>query len=238
MTEPAIHPSSLEKGTTAQVSKSSDSSAGHELPALSSRNAFSIWIAQVFSANGIEKRGIERVLPHERQPPSNMAYVQVALMWFGANLTGNNLAVGLLGPLVYQLSFLDSALCSIFGIVVGGFCVAYMSTWGPISGNRTMVCFSSLSNHLYRYPVWKKHELSILQIVTRYFMGYYPGKICCLLNIIIMLGWGLIDCLIGGQILSAVADGHLSIIAGIIINAVTTWIVATFGMSLFHTYER
>jgi purine-cytosine permease-like protein len=39
-------------------------------------------------------------------------------------------------------------------------------------------------------------------------MGYYPSKIACLLNIIIMLGYGMIDCVVGGQVLSAVAGGR------------------------------
>lgn len=69
-------------------------------------------------------------------------------------------------------------------------------------------------------------------------MGYYPSKIACLLNIIIMLGYGMIDCLVGGQVLSAVAGGQISVVAGTIIVAVVTWIVVVFGMSFFHQYER
>jgi purine-cytosine permease-like protein len=69
-------------------------------------------------------------------------------------------------------------------------------------------------------------------------MGYYPSKICCLLNMVIMLGYGMIDCLIGGQVLSAVSGGNVTVIAGIIIVAAITWVVAVFGMSIFHLYER
>jgi purine-cytosine permease-like protein len=50
-------------------------------------------------------------------------------------------------------------------------------------------------------------------------MGYWPSKICCVLNIILMVGYGLIDCIIGGQILSAVSGGNLTIIVGIVIVA-------------------
>ena len=55
---------------------------------------------------------------------------------------------------------------------------------------------------------------------------------------VIMLGYGMIDCLIGGQVLSAVSGGSVSVVAGIIIVAVITWVVAVFGMSIFHLYER
>jgi NCS1 nucleoside transporter family len=137
----------------------------------------------------------------------------MSLLWFSINLTANNIALGLLGPLVYDLGFTDSALCAVFGGLLGGAGAAYMSTWGPRSGNRTMV-------------------------VARYFMGYYPSKLACALNVIIMLGYGLVDCLIGGQILSAVSGGSLNVVVGIIIVALISWIVAVFGMRIFHLYER
>lgn len=69
-------------------------------------------------------------------------------------------------------------------------------------------------------------------------MGYTPSKLCCLLNIVIMVGYGMIDCLVGGQILSAVSGGSMSIIVGIVIVAIITWAVAVFGMAVFHHYER
>lgn len=69
-------------------------------------------------------------------------------------------------------------------------------------------------------------------------MGYYPSKIACFLNIVIMVGYGTIDCIIGGQILSAVSGGSMSIVVGIIIVALVSWIVAVFGLAVFHIYER
>lgn len=69
-------------------------------------------------------------------------------------------------------------------------------------------------------------------------MGYYPSKLACLLNIVIMLGYGMVDCVVGGQVLSAVADGRMTVIVGIVIVAVITWVVVLFGMRIFHIYER
>lgn len=114
---------------------------------------------------------------------------------------------------MFGLSFLDCALCAVFAGFLGGIGVGFMSTFGPASGNRTMV-------------------------IARFFMGYYPSKIACLLNIIIMLGYGMIDCLVGGQILSAVSGGSMSVVVGIIIVAVITWVISTFGIQYFHVYER
>lgn len=120
----------------------------------------------------------------------------------------------MLGPAVYYLPFLDSSLCAVFGGIVGSLPVAYIATFGPPSGNRTMV-------------------------FARYMMGWYPAKLIVVLTLIILLGYCIIDAVVAGQILSAVSpNGGLSVIVGIVIVAVITWLVTTFGYSIFHFYER
>ena len=88
-------------------------------------------------------------------------------------------------------------------------------------------------------------------------MGWWPSKIVVILNLIQMIGYSLIDCVVGGQILSAVSphgsmsvavgklfdgyEGHDLIIngmPGIVIIAIISWVVATFGIRIFHYYER
>ncbi|KAL6405041.1 Purine-cytosine permease FCY21 [Ilyonectria robusta] len=162
---------------------------------------------------GLEARGIERVPPDERQPASHAADLQVAVLWFSANLSLNNLATGLFGPMVFGLGFLDSALLAVFGTILGACSTAYMATWGPQSGNRTMV-------------------------VLRYFMGYWPAKLPTLLNVVLMVGYTTIDCIIGGQVLSAVSGGSMTILVGVIVVAIVTLLIAVFGMAIFHKYER
>lgn len=76
------------------------------------------------------------------------------------------------------------------------------------------------------------------QIIARYFMGYYPSKLCCLLNIFTVLGYGMVNCVVGGQIISKVSGDHVSVIVGIIIVAFASWLMATLGMSFFKIYER
>lgn len=97
------------------------------------------WNQKIENLAGLEARGIERVPVSERQEPSTAAYIQMSLIWFSANITANNMALGLLGPLVYDLSFTDAALCSVFGGFVGCLGTSYMGTWGAVSGNRTLV---------------------------------------------------------------------------------------------------
>lgn len=60
-------------------------------------------------------------------------------LWTSANLTANHVALGLLGPSVYGLFFLDSALCAVFGVMVGSACTGYIATFGPQSGCRSMI---------------------------------------------------------------------------------------------------
>lgn len=70
-------------------------------------------------------------------------------------------------------------------------------------------------------------------------MGWWPVKLCVLLNLIILLGYAMIDAVVAGQILSAVsASGDLTVEVGIIITAILTWLVTTFGIKFFHFYER
>lgn len=94
---------------------------------------------KIESLAGLEARGITRVEPDERHESSITKYIQMSLLWFSANLTANNLAVGFLGPLLFGLGFTDAALMSVWGAFVGSLITAYMSTWGAASGNRTMV---------------------------------------------------------------------------------------------------
>ncbi|KAJ7241391.1 permease for cytosine/purines, uracil, thiamine, allantoin-domain-containing protein [Mycena rebaudengoi] len=176
-------------------------------------NTLKKWNAAVGSLSGFEARGISRVPPDERQPPSLWDDVCVALLWFSANISVNNLAVGLFGPLVFGLGFLDSAMCAVFGGLLGALSTAYMSIWGPQSGNRTMV-------------------------VLRYFMGYWPAKIPTLLNIVLMVGYCTIDAIIAGQMLSAINGGGMSIVVGIIVVQIVSSIVTVFGMKIFQYYER
>lgn len=48
----------------------------------------------------------------------------------------------------------------------------------------------------------------------------------------------MVNSVVGGQILSAVSGGHLSVLVGITIVAVSSWAMALFGMKIFQLYER
>lgn len=90
--------------------------------------------------NGLETRGIEPVSLDERQKSTTGASLEMLLMWFSMGMAVNNIIVGSLGTLVMKLSYKDSVICAIFGNLLGNVAVGYMSTFGPRSGNRTLVC--------------------------------------------------------------------------------------------------
>jgi len=117
-----------------------DASSNASSPSSSPLSTFAKINNRIENLAGLEARGIQRVLPEERQPASSAADLQVALLWFSANLSLNNLATGLFGPMVFGLGFLDSALLAVFGTILGACSTGYMAIWGPQSGNRTMVC--------------------------------------------------------------------------------------------------
>lgn len=162
----------------------------------------------------VEARGIQRVLPEHRHTTERLGFVHISLLWISINLAAQNITLGMLGPAVFYLSFKDSALCATFGGLLGSLPVAYAATFGPRSGNRTMV-------------------------FARYTMGWWPSKLVVVLTLIILIGYSLIDVVVAGQILSAVSsNGSLSIVVGIIITAVASWAVTTFGYSIFHYWQR
>ena len=69
-------------------------------------------------------------------------------------------------------------------------------------------------------------------------MGYWPSKLVCILNVIMMMGWGIIGCIIAGQMFSAVNGGGMSIAVGCVVGALCIGLIATFGIAIVQIYER
>ena len=120
----------------------------------------------------VESRGIQRVTPSESTVTlSWRSYLQTFVLWVSINLAAVNITLGMLAPTVFGLGFTDAAVCAVVGSAIGSACVAYVGTWGPRSGCRTMVRVSgvSLRNGVARedslrkltFPAEKNHELQI-----------------------------------------------------------------------------
>lgn len=122
-----------------------DTSAGRRNPVGSRLGSLLRAFEQQLVEYNLEARGIERVAPEDRMKKlSWMSYLQAFLLWVSINLAANNITLGMLGPAVYGLSFTDSALCAVFGVFTGSLVAAWVATWGPISGIRTMVCYAAI----------------------------------------------------------------------------------------------
>lgn len=197
----------------AAVTEVEDDAIQEDTP-LQPKNRITRFYLQAVRVLGVEERGMRRVLESERHSTSTRGIVQVGILWFSLNVTVNNLTLGMLGPAVYGLSFTDAAVCAVMGIIVGILPSAFVSTFGPRSGCRSLV-------------------------FARYNMGWWPSKLVVALNIVVYIGYSLIDSVVAGQILSAVSPhGSLSVAVGIVVVAVVAWVFTTFGYGIVHAYER
>jgi hypothetical protein len=88
---------------------------------------------------GIEARGIHRVREKEKTAQTTLSPLQIILLWLSINTAAQNITLAMIGQSVYELGFVDAALCSVFGGIAGSIPAAYTATWGPMSGNRTLV---------------------------------------------------------------------------------------------------
>lgn len=101
----------------------------------------------------LETRGIQRVTPEERHALTWKSHGQAFFLWVSINLAAVNITLGMLAPAIFELSFKDASLCAVFGSLVGSIAVAYIATWGPVSGNRSMVWMDYCSS------VWSSNKL-------------------------------------------------------------------------------
>ena len=126
-----------------RISSSSSSNTGIRHGILSGRlvleGRLAHWNAKVEGLAGLEARGIKRVLPEERHTGGKNGYLQMFALWFSINLVAANIITGLLGPLVFQLGWVDCVCIVIFANALSSCGASYTSTFGPESGNRTMV---------------------------------------------------------------------------------------------------
>ncbi|KAJ7073534.1 permease for cytosine/purines, uracil, thiamine, allantoin-domain-containing protein [Mycena belliarum] len=159
---------------------------------------------------GVEARGIRPVSLEERTDPQ---FSKIFFIWFSASFNLLPFSTGSLGPIAYGLSLRDSCLVILFFNLLCCLPPGYLSTWGPKLGLRQMV-------------------------QARYSFGYFGVIAPVLLNLIGMTGFCILDCILGGQTLAAVANGNLSWSIGIVIIAVVSLLISFCGWKILHWYER
>ncbi|KAF7325865.1 NCS cytosine-purine permease [Mycena kentingensis (nom. inval.)] len=159
---------------------------------------------------GVEERGIRPIAVEER---TDQQLTKIFFIWFSASFNLLPFSTGFLGPIAFGLGLRESCLVILFFNLLCCIPAAYLSTWGPKLGLRQMV-------------------------QARYSFGYFGVILPVLLNLINMTGFCILDLILGGQTLAAVADGDLSWTVGIVIIAVVSLLISFFGWRTLHKYER
>ncbi|KAH9993920.1 permease for cytosine/purines, uracil, thiamine, allantoin-domain-containing protein [Xylariaceae sp. FL0662B] len=161
---------------------------------------------------GIESQAIDRKRPEDKRPVPWHQQLSMALLWASSTLNTSCFATGFLGREL-GLSLRQSIVITIFASLLGGAVTGFSAIFGAATGLR---------------------QIS----VSRYSFGWWPNKIIAALNTIVQIGWAAVSCITGGLALNAVADGHLSLVVGIIIIAVVALLISFIGLKAILVYER
>lgn len=161
---------------------------------------------------GVESEAINRKLPEDRRNVTWHEELNMALLWASATMNTSCFATGFLGWEL-GLSLKQTIIISIVASIIGATLPGFAATFGAATGLR---------------------QIS----VSRYSFGWWPNKIIASLNIIVQIGWAAVACISGGLALTAVADGHLSLVVGIIVLAIVAMLISFVGLRAILIYER
>ncbi|PNP59292.1 hypothetical protein THARTR1_01038 [Trichoderma harzianum] len=168
--------------------------------------------ARMDKALGIESHAIDRKTADQKRPVKWHEELTMAFVWASGTLNISCFSIGFLGW-EFGLSLKQSLLIIIFACFTGGAVSAYCATFGAAMGLR---------------------QIS----VSRYSFGWYPNKLNAFLNGIEQLGWTAVSCISGGLALTAVADGHISLVIGVVIIATVSLFISFLGLGYILVYER
>ncbi|EER30521.1 hypothetical protein CTRG_05920 [Candida tropicalis MYA-3404] len=173
------------------------------------------WIYKL-DALGFESTGIERVSPEERDRlaesrPTWHLFVETIGLWWAACGGLTSMSSYFLPTLLFGLNMRDSMVSGLISMIIGCVLAAYASTMGPKSGLRQLV-------------------------TARFLFGEWGVKIIALISIVGLLGWSIINCVLGGQILQAI-NHNISLAVGIVVLSVVSWLVAIFGIRVLLKFQ-
>ncbi|CCM01207.1 uncharacterized protein FIBRA_03255 [Fibroporia radiculosa] len=166
-------------------------------------------VTYVLTKWGIETNGIQPIPQEER---TDTRLYQMFFVWFSCNLNVLSFGTGSAGPAFFGLGVRESLIIILIVDLVSCIFPAYFSLFGPKLGMRSMV-------------------------QARYTWGYYGAMIPSALNVFSMQGFLILDCIIGGQMLASISNGHLNDTLGIVIIGVISLVVTFFGYRVIHWYE-
>lgn len=161
---------------------------------------------------GVESHAIDRKTEADKRPVHWHEELTMAFLWASGTMGISCFATGFLGW-EFGLDLKQSVLICIFASILGGAVSAYCATFGAAMGLR---------------------QIS----VSRFSFGWYPNKLIAFLNGIEQLGWAAVASISGGLALTAVADGHISLVVGVVIIAGISLLISFLGLHYILIYER
>lgn len=175
----------------------------HEL----SGNKYLRWLvtaSRKLDSLGVESQGIERISPFERGT-SKRQFLHVAGLWFSATGGLSSMSSYFLGPLLFELNFRQCLVSGLVSMLIGCLIAAYCSIMGPQSGCRQMV-------------------------TARFLFGWWFVKLVALASIIGVMGWSVVNCVVGGEMLASISNDKVPLWVGIIIVMACSFLVSAFGI--------
>lgn len=190
-----------------QVSNQRDSVDVEKKSHAFSGNKYLGWLvtaSRKLDALGVETNGIERISPYERGS-SRRQFLHVAGLWLSATGGLSSMSSFFLGPLLFELNFRQCMASGLVSMMVGCLIAAYCSTMGPQSGCRQMV-------------------------TARYLFGWWFVKFVALASIVGVMGWSVVNCVVGGEMLASISNDKVPLWVGIIIVMACSFLVSAFGI--------
>ncbi|MGI8668136.1 MAG: purine-cytosine permease family protein [Jatrophihabitans sp.] len=156
----------------------------------------------------VEPGGVEFIPLDERHGSPR----QLLWTWTSPNMEFATIAVGILGPLAFGLTFWQSVLAILLGTALGSFSQAALSAWGPQHGLPQMV-------------------------LSRSAFGFLGNVLPAGLNAVVAgIGWFAVNSVSGALALHALS--HLPKGVCLVIVVAVQLLVAFFGHNLVQAFER
>ncbi|GEQ71827.1 hypothetical protein JCM33374_g5513 [Metschnikowia sp. JCM 33374] len=162
-------------------------------------------VSDLLDSVGVEVTGIERISPYRRSQNKLRQLVTVTGLWFSACGGLSSMSSFYLGPLLFGLGLKKTLIAGMVGQFVGCFVAAYCSLMGPRSGCRQMV-------------------------TARFLFGWWMVKLVAIASIMGVMGWSVVNCIVGGQILNHVSEGKVPLVVSIVIIGVSSLFISIAGI--------
>ncbi|KAG7196077.1 uncharacterized protein KQ657_000088 [Scheffersomyces spartinae] len=169
-------------------------------------------LSKKLDAIGVEARGIERIQSYERSTNPTKQFISVIGLWLSGCGGLSSMSSFYLGPLLFGLGLKNCMISGMIGQAIGCAIAAYLALMGPRSGCRQMVS-------------------------ARFLFGWWFVRIVALAAIVGVMGWSVVNCVVGGQILMSVSDNKIPLVGGIIIISGISLIFAMFGIKQVLRFE-